>query len=257
MRVILPFNPLKNNEADEPYQVEYSLLKKTGVDCSLFDFDVLDFDEFNPFPAINDELVLYRGWMLNSQRYEKLVEYITNKGGIPFTSYKKYLRCHHLSNWYDSCLEYTPETVFFADNDTLLANLESLDWGKFFVKDYVKSNSTERGSVASSPKEVLDIVELLKLYRGEIEGGIAIRRVEKYQADSEIRYFVFNGNPYSPDGIVPDLVSEIAKKIDAPFYSVDIARRKDGVLRLIELGDGQVSDMKSWHPTEFIRMLDK
>jgi ATP-grasp domain, R2K clade family 3 len=33
--------------------------------------------------------------------------------------------------------------------------------------------------------------------------------------------------------------------IDAPFYSVDVVENLAGELRLVELGDGQVSDKKN------------
>jgi hypothetical protein len=54
---------------------------------------------------------------------------------------------------------------------------------------------------------------------------------------------------------VPDLVRHIAQKIDAPFYSVDIIKRDDGILRLVEIGDGQVSDKKTWPTQVFVDMV--
>lgn len=256
MRIIYPLNPLNEKEADEPYQEEFSALKSAGIDCSLFDFDALDFDEFNPKPNIIDgECVLYRGWMLSPERYEKLVGYIEHRGARPLTSVKNYLRCHHLPNWYDQCIEFTAESKFFPNDGSLRNNIEQLNWDAFFVKDFVKSNSTEKGSIASSPEEVLEIIHLIQMYRGEIEGGIALRRVENYIENTETRYFVFNGKPYSPNGDVPDIVMRIAQLIDAPFYSVDIIQREDGIFRLVEVGDAQVSDKKTWELSNFIRVL--
>jgi hypothetical protein len=57
------------------------------------------------------------------------------------------------------------------------------------------------------------------------------------------------------DGIVPPMVADIAGRIDSPFFSVDIVLNRDGVPRLIELRDGQVSDRKKWPVETFTRML--
>lgn len=65
MRVLFPFNPLDEKEADGPFNDEYLRLLEMGVECSLFNYDTLPFDEFRPLPRINDgDIILYRGWML-------------------------------------------------------------------------------------------------------------------------------------------------------------------------------------------------
>jgi len=243
-------------EAEELYQEEYSLLTSNGVQCSLFDFDVLSFDEFRPKPAIeNGDVVLYRGWMLSPELYQKLEGFVKSKGASLFTGLRDYIYCHHLPNWYETCLELTAESRFFPNDENLEKSINLLAWDEYFVKDFVKSNSTERGSIASSATEVSEIVSLINTYRGEIEGGIAVRRVEDYKKHSEVRYFVFNGKAYSSDDKIPEIVLDIAKRITAPFYSLDIVERHDGVLRLVEIGDGQVSDKKEWSISSFTSML--
>ena len=256
MQIIYPHNPLNPKEADEPYQDEYLLLKSKGVKCSLFDFDVLSYDEFKPKPKIElDESVLYRGWMLNTDGYKKLVGFIEKRGGVPVTSLENYVHCHYLPGWYEQCKMYTPETYFFPNNGKLKDSVSALGWDSYFVKDYVKSNSTEKGSIASSPEEVVEIVKLIEKYRGEIEGGIAVRRVEKYMDNTEVRYFVMGGKAYSPSGEIPDIVKSITELIKAPFYSVDIIQRADGEYRVVEIGDGQVSDKKTWSTIDFSNMV--
>jgi len=39
--------------------------------------------------------------------------------------------------------------------------------------------------------------------------------------------------------------------IDSPFFSVDIAQTDDGVARVVEIGDGQVSDLVGWPAESF------
>jgi hypothetical protein len=87
------------------------------------------------------------------------------------------------------------------------------------------------------------------------EGGVCVRRFESLLPNTEERYFVFKGTAYGRDGLVPDLVDKIAAAIDSPFFSVDTVLSADGDLRLIELGDGQVSDRKLWSAETFAKMF--
>jgi hypothetical protein len=256
MRIIFPFDPLEEKKADGPFRDEYDLLKSMGVECSLFDYDSLGFDEFKPKPQINHgDLVLYRGWMLNPVSYQKLTSLIERKGGKMVTSISDFVLSHHLPKWYESCKAFTPETVFSDSEDGLEVLADELGWNSFFVKDFVKSNYSNRGSIARSPAEVLEIVSLIKEHRGEIEGGISLRKVEEYLPETEQRYFVFNGKSYSHDGDIPEMVSLISKIHPAPFFSIDLIQRSDGALRLVELGDGQVSDKKTWASEVFCKMI--
>ncbi len=90
-------------------------------------------------------------------------------------------------------------------------------------------------------------------FRGQIEGGVCVRRVEALDPASEVRFFVRAGRAFGAEGAaVPDLVRDVAGRIASPFFSVDIARRADGVQRVVEVGDGQVSDLVGWTPAQFM-----
>lgn len=255
LRFLYPHNPLNEKAADEPYQEEFLALKELGASCSLFNFDSLEF-EFRPKPAIQPrDLVLYRGWMLSPNQYKGLIQAIAAQGGTPVTSYENYIKCHHLPGWYSLCQEFTPETHFFPYDEKLQEHIASLGWDQYFVKDYVKSNTAEKGSIAQSAEEAVEIVRLIEKYRGGIEGGVAVRQVENFVRNSEQRYFVFNGKPYAANDEIPPFVKTIVGRMDAPFYSVDTVQRQDGTLRLVEIGDGQVSDKKRWPVQKFVKML--
>ena len=256
MKVLFPFNPLNKKEADGPFNDEYLRLKEIGVECLLFDYDTLPFDEFEPRPRLNeDDVVLYRGWMLNPDMYIKLSSLVERAGGKMLTDTNNFIKSHHLPQWYDTVIEFTPKTIIVENEENAVFEAEKSGWGKFFVKDFVKSNYSERGSIANSPAEVQEIIDLIREHRGEIEGGIVLRRVEELVGDSEVRYFVFNGKPYSPNGTIPPLVIEVAARHKTPFYSVDVVQRADGKLRLIEIGDGQVSDRKNWDARVFCKVM--
>ena len=158
----------------------------------------------------------------------------------------EYISNHHITGWYHACQEYTFETVFASANSDFALLTKQLQWPAYFVKDYVKFLTTSRGSVAHSAAEITEIVKQIAHFRGEIEGGIGVRQFEKLVENSEQRYFVLNGQPFSADNHIPAIVSDIVNKISTPFFTIDVVKNSQGELRLIEIGDGQVSDIKEW-----------
>ena len=52
----------------------------------------------------------------------------------------------------------------------------------------------------------------------------------------------------------PEIVQECAKRISSPFFSVDAVDRSDGVQRIVEIGDGQVSDLVGWTADRFVEL---
>jgi hypothetical protein len=198
---------------------------------------------------------VYRGWMLKEREYASLVSAVELCGATAFTSTREYLLAHHLPNWYPLLADLTPETrVYPADGD-LVAELRHLGWGEFFVKDYVKSLKTGRGPIVRDPAELPALLAAMEEYRGEIEGGVCVRRLEQFAPESETRYFVLRGRCFAPDAEpVPDVVRQCAERIASPFFSVDVAPRRDGALRVVEVGDGQVSDLVGWSPATFAEM---
>src|SRR5262249_51393292 len=151
-------------------------------------------------------------------------------GATAFTNPKEYLASHQLPNWYPLLADLTPETrVFRADAD-IVAELRALGWGAYFLKDFVKSLKTGRGSIVREPAEALGVIAEMREYRGEIEGGICVRRVEDFVPASEQRYFVLHGVCYAPseETPIPDQVRKCAERVPSKFFSVDVARRGDG-----------------------------
>jgi hypothetical protein len=133
--------------------------------------------------------------------------------------------------------------------------LREINWPTYFLKDYVKSLKTAPGPIVQSAEDAPRHVAAMIEYRGEIEGGLSVRRVERFLPDSETRYFVLRGKPYAPGGQhPPNVVFQCAERIASPFYSVDVAIRDDGVERVVEIGDGQVSDLVGWTTGAFVRM---
>jgi len=82
-----------------------------------------------------------------------------------------------------------------------------------------------------------------------------VRRVEDFLADTERRFFVLDGVPHSAADEVPPIVHECAKRLRSRVYSADVVQRADGQFRVVEVGDGQVSDLVGWKPERFASIL--
>ncbi len=92
----------------------------------------------------------------------------------------------------------------------------------------------------------------LGLRAAEFSGGFVLRRFEQLSG-AEARSWWVGGrcvqvgpHPDTPDQLPPaDLdvarLGPLVARSGLPFVTVDLARRADGVWRVIELGDGQVS----------------
>jgi len=256
MHLLYPCDPFDRKQPDEDYRDEFVAARAAGLSCVLFSFEDFQSGTFKALvPGALQGDVLYRGWMLAPEDYERLCGAVEAAGARMRVGPQHYKRCHYLPEWYDACREFTPRTLFCARDDDFAARLAGVGWTAFFVKDFVKSLTTSRGSVARNAAEVSEIVGLMERYRGRIEGGICIREFEHLVPDTEERYFVVDGRAHARDDNVPALVHDIARRIDSPFFSVDIVHDDRGRPRLIELGDGQVSDRKTWSASGFARML--
>jgi ATP-grasp domain, R2K clade family 3 len=256
MRLIYPANALRPKLAEEIYADEFAAAQAAQIPISIFNFEDFQGGTFRPRPAIQSgETVLYRGWMLTPTDYTRLFDAVVAASGTPVTDVAAYTLCHHLPRWYPLLTEFTAETITFLETDDMAAALVAEGWSGCFLKDYVKSLSTDGGSVVGDLSTIPAVIIKMLKYRGQIEGGLCARRLEDYDPSSERRYFVWQGQAHSDTGEVPYVVAEAARRVSSPFFSVDVARRSDGALRIIELGDGQVSDRKHWDCHNFIRVL--
>lgn len=256
--VLYPSSPLRSRQPDEQYAGEVEAVRASGFEVSLFSFEDFQSGSFRASPTLPQSAeVLYRGWMLNGSEYEALATATSNSGAKLFTPLKTYLSSHHLPNWYPLIADLTPETRVFPPECDLESELRGLNWPEYFIKDYVKSLKTSVGSRITSPNQVATVVSEMQRFRGQIEGGFCVRRVESFVPDSERRYFVLNGVPRAQAGEIPAIVHDCTKRIPSRFFSVDVVTRSDGVLRIVEVGDGQVSDLVGWTPEMFADVLAK
>ncbi|MEM9348251.1 MAG: ATP-grasp domain-containing protein [Planctomycetota bacterium] len=222
-----------------------------GITASCFPESVID--DGKPISGLpSNHLVIYRGWMLNPDQYAALDAAVNQAGSKMLTSSEAYFHAHYLPNWYEQIQEHTPETIVIPNGSDYEQELKKLDWDQYFIKDYVKSITTSNGSIIQQPSQINDAIKHFTDYRGELEGGLCVRRVEDFIPATERRYFVNRGKAFGADqNAVPEIVHEVMDRIDLPFYSVDVIDRTDGIKRVVEIGDGQVSDLKEWTAESF------
>lgn len=249
---ILPSSPFSIKEVDSAYEEEFNLLKAEGFKVYLINIDELDTTKI--YPMYEEEKLIYRGWMLNQENYEKLNNKV-NQNLI--VQPKEYLSSHHIINWYNEIKENTFET-HFTDVDNATELFRKLQWKEAFVKDYVKSIKTGKGSIVDSTDDIERLKTDMFTYKGFIEGGLVFRKVEEFDKTSETRLFVLNGVVHTPKE-VPEAMKMLAEKIthqhNAFFYTIDIIKQEDNY-KVIEIGDGQVSDMVGWNPQDFIKIFN-
>ncbi len=258
MRLIYPTDTFNLKIVDEVYEDEFSTAQELGCATSLFSLEDFQTDgRFRPRPMIDAGAeVLFRCWMMPPDDYQRLYDAVIAAGGVPVTKPQDYRMCHHLPEWYPLLPEHTSETRFYAESDDLVTDLSAAGWDGCFLKDYVKSLSTDGGSVVRDLSLLPSVVAKMRKYRGVIEGGLCARRLEDFDPTSEKRYFVWRSKAHTHDGEVPEIVHEAAERVSSPFFTVDVARRSDGVLRIVELGDGQVSDRKQWTSRQLLDVLE-
>lgn len=256
MRFLFPSDYFNPRKPDEGFLEQVTCLRNAGFETSVISLETLESgsSKISPVPAPGSK-VIYRGWMLSPADYESLASAVQSTGADVLTSQTEYLLTQYLPNWYPLLVDLTPETRFFSVDDDLENQLRGLGWSGFFIKDYVKSLKTSVGSRIDDPAAIGVVVCEMRKFRGNIEGGLCVRRVEDFIVETEKRYFVVHGKAFvaSTDEI-PKIVEECAKRIGSQFFSVDVVERRDGCMRVVEIGDGQVSDLVGWTAERFAQL---
>jgi len=54
---------------------------------------------------------------------------------------------------------------------------------------------------------------------------------------------------------VPTIVDDCARRFPEDFISIEAIKRRDGDLRIVEIGDAQVSDLVGWTAQRFSEVL--
>ena len=275
-------HPLNKKNVDEDYLEEY---QAAGLNhsCVLFSYEDLENGKLSLYGKDIKGLTMYRGWMMSPHMYEKFYNLLLEKGMQLINSPKEYAKYHLLPGWYSDFEGATPFSVWSESNNIeyILKMADRLT-GAFVVKDYVKSRKHEWydacfiKDISDREKTFSVINNFLNRQGDRLEGGIVLRKYENlksigYQKNSsmpiseEYRVFVFKGEILVADNYWNEneevniseeeylWVESIASKIKSSFVTIDLVRKTDGSLIIMEMGDGQVSGLQQIDAYEFYR----
>lgn len=279
MKILFCKNPIAN-EVDFDWRHEYEIASNCGHEVCLLDYEAII--EKNIELATKEvaslqslETCIYRGWMLDYDNYHNLYEKLLTKNLKLINNPNQYSNCHYFPNSYFLIEKYTAKTII--TNRTKLPKIDELhDWLKPFgnhpvvIKDYVKSQKHYWKEACYIPnandiEHAYKIIsKFFELQGDNLQGGIIFREFielesigthskSKMPLPKEYRVVVFSRKPaivmrywksnkYIEEEIPVEIFYDVIKNIDSNFFTMDIAKTKNGRWIIIELGDGQVAE---------------
>jgi len=237
------------NQVDPSFKKEMIFAQSKGFLIAFLSEEESKLSKIKYLP--HNPSVIYRGWMLSEDEYWALSLQVEAQGSHLVNGLNQYMFSHHIPNWYKVLKDFTIETKQFEDKTGAMALFETdktFTENGVFLKDFVKSLKTSRGSVAQSAEEVSEIVDEMIRVRGSLEGGLIVRKHVKIV--HEVRFFFFKGMLLCPDDVpFTDEMKSFARRVVSKlktytnFCSIDIGTTYQGETLLVEIGDGQVSDL--------------
>ncbi|MBO3731994.1 ATP-grasp domain-containing protein [Glycomyces sp. NEAU-S30] len=274
---------LRPRRPDEHYAAESALAADLGAVIALVDHDALTRGEIAQAVARVPSglgMALYRGWMVTGGQYADLYGALAERGVELVTGPEQYRAAHELPGWYGAFAGLTPATRWVSLQPNEIPSMEAVVAGELaggpgMVKDFVKSRKGE--PEAFYVADLADVVALrataacfIERQGPDLAGGLVVRAFEDFVGSggraAEARVWWVRGEPVvvgphpdQPETVVePDLsgVAEAVAALGCPFVTTDLAQRADGVWRVVEVGDGQVSDFpRGVDPEPLLRAL--
>jgi hypothetical protein len=291
MIVLFPADGLRPRRPDEHFAAEAAAARDLGLTVAVVDHDALaaggaaaravarvPSGDTDTTSDTTSDTAVYRGWMLDSDRYAEFGAALADRGVALRTDPAAYRAAHELPGWYAALSAVTPESVWTEGTDRAAfdAARTSLAPGPAVLRDHTKSMKHHWAEAMFVP-DLADadaawavasrFRELREEYGGGVRGGFVLRRYERF-ASAEARTWWVDGrcalvgpHPDAPPGQPwpePDLtaVAPLVAGLGLPFVTVDVVHHEDGRWRVVELGDGQVSDRPAaLDPTALISAL--
>ena len=278
MRIIFCDSVLDNKLIEPDYEEESKSAIEAGFNYSLISFEELT--EGNIIKALrfvrkleDKEFGIYRGWMLTLSQYQNLFKGLLEKNIELINSPEEYKHCHYLPESYNKIESKTPKSSWTTEltDDAVVQITTSFGSNPIILKDFVKSEKHNWEdacfiSDASDFSKVKPVIEkFIELRGSSLNEGLVFRQFEELEflaehsksgmpLTKEFRlFFAFNKLvsvfEYWAEGeygeTKPELeeFKQIAKNINSNFFTMDIAKKKNGEWIIMELGDGQVAGL--------------
>lgn len=281
MRIIFCDSGFSSKEVDYMYAEEYRTAKAEFIQTSLISFEELKRGNVeialkNVGPNEEKGIGIYRGWMLTPNQYELLYKSLLEKNIELINNPAEYKFCHHLPENYETIKKYSPKTTFKALKSAFKIEdfqKEIAEFGErpIVIKDYVKSQKHYWEEACFVPnaadKEKVNSVvhKFLDLQGDDLNEGLVFREYVELEEltnhsesgmplTKEFRAFVKHGQvmmifkywdegDYQGAEPIVDIFEGVIPKIKSNFFTMDIAKKKDGNWIIVELGDGQVAGL--------------
>ncbi|MFB8378749.1 ATP-grasp domain-containing protein [Streptomyces rubiginosohelvolus] len=263
-------DPLRASRPDPQFAEDVAAARAAGGRIALLDHDALlagDAAGAVARVAPDSGPYWYRGWMIPSARYAELEAALGARGCTLLTDAVGYRRAHELPCWYGDFDGLTPHSVWCPmvpgapppSVEELAGLAAPLGPGPGIVKDFVKSRKHEWHEACYVPelgdrRRLASVVGRFVELQGDfLAGGLVLRAFEPFVAGGEARVWWVDGeavlvtaHPDTPDRRPsPELpsVREAVGRLGLRWVTTDLALREDGVWRVVEVGDGQVSGL--------------
>lgn len=293
MKVIFCDSVIDNKIVEPDYLLEFNSAKENGFETEIFSYEELE--EGNLTKALkhikkssNKVLGFYRGWMMTSNMYNLFYNELLKKNIQLINSPTEYRHCHYLPESYTKIIDKTPKS--FWSKDISIPNIISLT-SKFghnpiIIKDYVKSekHSWDKACFIPNAMDKDNVVKIvtnfLKLRGKYLNEGIVCREfvdlqiLTKHSKSNmpltiEYRVIVLNKKiiglynywdegEYDSEKPDMNIFYNNIQDINSNFFSIDVAKKKNGEWIIMELGDGQVAGLpNNANLSNFYRKLNQ
>lgn len=275
--ILFPSSYQGLNKVDEDLQKEYDAVRNTGLYLVvLFGYEKWFCEERLVLNNAPDEMTtaVYRGWMMQPERYEAFYQALLEKNIRLITSPEEYRQFHVFPNVYPLIEADTARTMIFPEGTPVDLEAVKARFNRFMVKDYVKSvKGTDFPVYFENTVTQDEFDQWMNVFyknRGELfTGGICVKEfleLKKYNSrTNEYRVFYINHEPATISrnsgqtplaAAPPQELIETYSHLPGKFYTVDYAELKDGSWKIVEAGDGSVSGLSEQQDYEaFFRAL--
>lgn len=259
--LLFPADVLRPRRVDDHFAPEAEAARELGIPYVLVDHDALTSGAAARAVAkVPEGEAVYRGWMLTSAEYAAFEEALAARGTTLRTTAAQYRTAHELPGWHKALEPVTPAAEWTVGPERAAFDeaRRRLGVGPAVLRDYTKSMKHYWHEAVHIP--VLEdgdaawrvASRFLELRADDFTGGFVLRRFETFTG-AEVRTWWRDGtcrlvgaHPDTPDAPLTepalDEVTPLVEALALPFVTVDLVRHEDGRWRVVELGDGQVSD---------------
>jgi hypothetical protein len=273
-------DPLEPARPDRAFGAEVAAAERLGLPYVLADHDALvrgDEPErvVRRMPDRSGRiLAAYRGWMVTPTQYRVLYEALASRGIRLINGPDQYRHAHYLPQNYPVIEGHTPRSVWLTGDlgiDRIMDALAPFGDGPIIVKDFVKSRKHEWAEACLIPsaadrRSVERVVgRFLELQGEDLNEGLVFREFVEFEPigipprsgmplTEEYRTSWLDGVPIdrapywdegADRGSRPPIerFAGVAAAVRSRFFTMDLARRRDGGWMIVEVGDGQVSGL--------------